>query len=728
METINVQIEGMTCASCVGRIERKLKSNKYISKVNVNLATEKGRITFDNSSVKKSEIIELIRSAGYEAETSDVSTNDKMIMLRREKNILIISSLLTIPLVVPMLFMPFGIDFHINPWIQMILATPVQFVIGARFYKSAWAALKNRSGNMELLVAIGTSAAYFLSLYLVLKNLDHLHHQVLHLYFESSSVIITLILLGKYMESKAKLQTTEAIRGLQKLKPETASVIINNSEVVKKIDEINIGDVMVIKSGERVPLDGVIVKGETEIDESMITGESIPVVKRDSDKVIGGSINTDGLIEVRVNSVGAETVLSKIIRLVEEAQAEKAPIQRVVDKVSYYFVPAVVVIAILTFLITFIISKDMEVSILNAVAVLVIACPCALGLATPTSIMVGTGQAAKNGILIKNAEALELAHSIDIVAFDKTGTLTEGKPVVSGMEYFSNDTETIDTVLLSIQSNSEHPLGSALVNFLNAKGVKRLEVKNTKTIRGKGIRAEVNEIGYLIASKKILAEDFSDARVEDFIVAKENNGETVSLLIDDSSKEVLAAFSFIDKVKENSIKTVQELKSLGVKPILISGDNEGSVKKVALELGIEEYYSEVLPDEKSDIIKKLKERYKTVSMVGDGVNDAPALALSDVGFAMSTGTDVAMHSAEVTLMRGNPLLIPDAISVSNATYKKIKQNLFWAFFYNVVGIPLAAIGFLNPMIAGGAMALSSVSVLGNSLLLKRWKAKSGGHS
>lgn len=726
MDTINVKIEGMTCASCVGRIERKLNSNAYVSKVNVNLATEMGKISFDSSSIQKDEIIELIRSAGYEARTNDNSPEDKVLRLRKEKYILILSLILTAPLVVPMLLMPFGIGFHINPWIQLILATPVQFVIGARFYKAAWAALKNRSGNMELLVAIGTSAAYFLSLYLVLKNLEHLHHQALHLYFESSSVIITLILLGKYMESKAKVQTTEAIRALQKLKPETASVVTGGHEVVKKIDEINIGDTIVVKAGERIPLDGLIISGETEIDESMITGESIPVMKKSGDNVIGGSINADGLIEFRVNSVGAETVLSKIIRLVEEAQSEKAPIQRVVDRVSYYFVPIVVVIAILTLIVTFIISKDLELSILNAVAVLVIACPCALGLATPTSIMVGTGQAAKSGILIKNAEALELAHSIDVVAFDKTGTLTEGKPKVSSMDYFGNQAHDTNNILFSIQSNSEHPLGSALVNHLSEKEVNKLQVENTQTIRGKGIRAEVGGKGYLIGSKKVLAEDFNDVAVQEFITSKESNGETVSLIVDDSSKNVLAAFSFIDKVKENSIKTIQELKSLGVKPVLISGDNKGSVKKVALELGIEEYYSEVLPDEKSGIIKKLKEKNKTVSMVGDGVNDAPALALSDVGFAMSTGADVAMHSAEVTLMRGDPLLIPDAISVSNATYKKIKQNLFWAFFYNVVGIPLAAVGLLNPMIAGGAMALSSVSVLGNSLLLKRWKPKSGG--
>ena len=724
METIDVNIHGMTCASCVGRIEKKLKSNKSVSSVSVNLATEMGKIEFDDTQVKTKDIIGLIEEAGYKASAQTESRDNKINDLKKEKRILIISSILTLPLVIPMLLMPFGINYNLNPWIQMALATPVQFIIGFRFYKAAWSAVKNKSGNMELLVAIGTSAAYFLSLYIVYQHIDHLNHHM-HLYFESSAVIITLILLGKYMESRAKMQTTEAIRALQDLKPETALVKINGSQEIKSIDEIQVGQIVIVKAGERVPLDGIISSGETEIDESMITGESIPVSKTVGDKVVGGSINADGLIEVEVKSVGAETVLSKIIRLVEDAQAEKAPIQRMVDKVSYYFVPIVVLIALATVAVTFLLTNDLEASILNAVAVLVIACPCALGLATPTSIMVGTGQAAKNGILIKNAEALELAHSIDAVAFDKTGTLTEGKPVLSKIEYYKSNQALVDKVLLSIQSNSEHPLGAALVKHMKDKNTTLVNTENTKTIRGKGIQAEVEGNTYLIASKKALTSEPQEESVETFITEREDIGETVSVLIDVNQNKVLSAFSFIDKVKPTAQQTVDELKKLGVKPVLISGDNKGSVEKVAGELGITEFYYEVLPEEKSDIIKKLKTKHKIVSMVGDGVNDAPALALSDVGFAMATGTDVAMHSAEVTLMRGNPLLIPDAISVSNATYKKIKQNLFWAFFYNVVGIPLAAAGLLNPMIAGGAMALSSVSVLANSLLLKRWTAKSG---
>lgn len=730
MKIVDLNIEGMSCASCVGRIEKKLLGNNNILNASINLATEKGKIEFDEAKIKPNEILELIKEAGYQAKIAEeLSLNktqiDKEKKLLIERNTLIISALLTLPLVIPMFLMLIGIEFNLNPWIQLLLSTPVQFIIGARFYKSAWGALKNRSGNMELLVAIGTSAAYFLSVYLIIKNIENLHHHTVHLYFESSSVIITLILLGKYMESKAKMQTTEAIRALQKLKPETAIMVKEGKEVEVGIEDISVGEILIVKAGQRIPLDGEVIEGETEVDESMITGESIPVLKNPGDEVIGGSINADGLIKIKVNSIGSETVLSKIIRLVEEAQSEKAPIQRIVDKVSFYFVPIVVAIAILTFGITLIVQSDLEVSILNAVAVLVIACPCALGLATPTSIMVGTGKAAKNGILIKNAEALELAHSINVVAFDKTGTLTEGKPVVSDIKYFEDNKDFINSLLLSIQSGSEHPLGKALTKFMEKKSVQKLDITSTKTLKGRGIEASFEGKRYLIANKNVLNEDEILIDVKDFIEAKEKSGETVSLLIQSDNNKVLSAFSFVDKLKKNSAKTMRALKELGVESVLISGDNKGSVTKVAGELGIKEFYYEVLPEDKSDLIKELKKKYNTVSMVGDGVNDAPALALSDIGFAMSTGTDVAMHSAEVTLMRGNPLLIPDAISISNATYKKIKQNLFWAFFYNIVGIPLAAFGFLNPMIAGGAMALSSVSVLSNSLLLKRWKPQSG---
>lgn len=725
MKILNIEISGMSCASCVGRIEKRLLENDHIKNVKVNLATERAKLDYDETRVDESEVLKIIEDTGYLAKVyddSNNSNNDKLSKLKREKIVLLISVVLTIPLVLPMTLTPFGMEISLEGFTQMYLAIPVQFAIGFRFYKSAWSALKNKSGNMELLVAIGTSAAFFLSVFLLFKHLDH---QTAHLYFESSSVIITLILLGKYMESKAKLQTTEAIRALQKLKPETALVKDGNNEVEKTIESIVLGEILIVKPGESVPLDGIIISGETSIDESMITGESLPVIKIVGSNVVGGSINSDGAIEVEVTGIGSDTMLSKIIKLVEEAQTEKAPIQRLVDKVSYYFVPVVIVIALLTMILGILFGLDLETSILNSVAVLVIACPCALGLATPTSIMVGTGKAAQNGILIKNAEALETAHSIDAIAFDKTGTLTEGTPSVSKIEFYGESKEDILSILYSMQSRSEHPLGKAIVAYSKNNNAKKLQIENVAAVRGSGIKASLGTDEYFISNKRGLSENIilSD-EIKEFIMNRENAGESVSILANVTSGQILSVFSFIDKLKANSFKAIKELKLMGISPIIISGDNRGSVEKVARELGVEKFYSDVLPENKSNIIKELKSQFKTVAMVGDGINDAPALALSDVGFAMATGTDVAMHSAEITLMRGNPLLTRDAISISSATYSKIRQNLFWAFFYNIVGIPLAAFGYLNPMIAGGAMALSSVSVLINSLLLKRWKPQS----
>ncbi|MFT6632768.1 MAG: Cu+-exporting ATPase [Bacteriovoracaceae bacterium] len=725
MKTLDIEISGMSCASCVGRIEKSLQQNIHIKNVRVNLATERAQLEFDKSLITTEEILKAIEDTGYHAKVhddSDSSGLDKTSQLKKEKAVLFISSILTLPLLLPMILNPFGFQFNLAGIVQMCLAVPVQFVIGARFYKSGWSALKSKSGNMELLVAIGTSAAFFLSVFLLFKNSGG---QAPHLYFESSNVIITLILLGKYMESKAKLQTSEAIRSLQKLKPDFALVKEGVHEIEKAIETIKLGEILIVKPGERVPLDGVVTLGETSIDESMITGESLPVIKVVGSNVVGGSINSDGAIEVEVIGIGSNTMLSKIIKLVEEAQTEKAPIQRMVDKVSYYFVPIVIVIALLTLILGVFMGLDLEMSILNSVAVLVIACPCALGLATPTSIMVGTGKAAQNGILIKNAEALETAHSIDVIAFDKTGTLTEGSPSVNKIEFYDDSKENILNILYSIQSKSEHPLGKAIVTYSKSNNAKKLPIQNVKAVRGSGIKATLGDDNYLISNKVGLKEKvILDDNVKSFITAQESAGDSVSILANLTSGKVLSVFSFTDKLKSNSLKTINELKIMGITPIIISGDNNGSVKKVAKELGVERFYSDVLPENKSNIIKELKSQFKTVAMVGDGINDAPALALSDIGFAMATGTDVAMHSAEITLMRGNPLLVRDSISISSATYFKIRQNLFWAFIYNIVGIPLAALGYLNPMIAGGAMALSSVSILINSLLLKRWKPQS----
>jgi Cu+-exporting ATPase len=722
-QDISLDIKGMTCASCVNRIEKVLKKDPGIASAAVNLATEKARVSFDDSTLNPTKVIQLIQKAGYEATLSEGTNNanQKSIFLKKEKLLIILSSLLTLPLVLPMIFEPLGFDLMPAPWVQLLLATPVQFFIGARFYKSGLSALKAKTGNMELLVAIGTSAAYGLSIYLLLKNLGHAHHMP-HLYFEGSSVIITLVLFGKYLEAKAKFQTTAAIQALQKLQPQTARVNKDGQEVELPVSELKVKDSVIVKPGERIPVDGKIIRGASQVDESLITGESLPVDKKEDDLVVGGSINGNGLIFVEITALGSETMLARIIRMVEDAQTVKAPIQRLVDKVSAYFVPTVILIALLTIVVTGFISGNWETAIINGVAVLVIACPCALGLATPTSIMVGTGVAAKAGILIKDAEALEIAHSVTLVAFDKTGTLTEGKPTVSTLIHFEGSETDILKILATIQSGSEHPLAKAVTDKAKEKNVTYEHATSVTAISGKGLEAEVKGVKYFLGSKKLLADlNISDSRISNVASERENFGETVSFLIRESDKKVLGIVTFKDSIKTSSAETIKKLKSLGIKTMMLTGDNKGSALAVAKELGIDIVRAEVLPQEKSSIIQEHKDKGEIVAMVGDGINDAPALATAHVGIAMSTGTDVAMHSSGITLMRGNPLLIPDAISVSRKTYSKIKQNLFWAFIYNVIGIPLAAFGYLSPVIAGAAMAFSSVSVVTNSLLLRTWK-------
>lgn len=723
-QNISIDIKGMTCASCVNRIEKVLKKDTGVISASVNLATEKARIEFDDKKIDVQKIINLVSKAGYEASlSSNKKTENKDQELRKQKIIILISSILTLPLALPMILEPFGIHFMPNPWIQLLLATPIQFVIGARFYKSAWSAIKARTGNMELLVAVGTTAAYGLSIYLIIKNLEHLHHHMPHLYFEGSAVIITLVLLGKYLETKAKQQTSAAINALQALRPAVARVLRAGQEEELAVEKIQLEDIVVVRPGERIPVDGVLVKGQTQVDESLITGESLPVEKKESDKVVGGSINGDGLVHIKVTELGAETMLSRIIRMVEDAQSVKAPIQRLVDKVSEYFVPAVLIISIITVILTGLIVGDWEMGIINAVAVLVIACPCALGLATPTAIMVGTGAAAKAGILIKDAEALEVAHSVTMIAFDKTGTLTEGKPSVSKLIAVEKSESEALSLLASIQNGSEHPLAKAVMDEARNRSISYEEAHNFKALPGRGLEAEILGKKYILGSKRLLGELglSSDNMINQSAQERESFGETVSFLIDVSANKVVALVSFKDSIKDSARKTIKELKELGIKTIMLTGDNQGSANLVAKELGIDFVKAEVLPQHKSDVINEFKQKGEIVGMVGDGINDAPALAAAHVGFAMATGTDVAMHSSGITLMRGNPLLIPDAVSVSRRTYSKIKQNLFWAFIYNVIGIPLAALGYLSPVVAGAAMALSSVSVVTNSLLLKRWK-------
>lgn len=711
--TLNLNIQGMTCASCVGRIERALKKEPRITDASVNLATEKARVAYDATAIAPQEIISLISKAGYEATEARPAPNQTFNSSQLKFKV-IGSFIFTLPLLIPMLT-----HWELNPWTQLFLATIVQFIFGASFYISAFKALKNKSANMELLVALGTTAAYALSLYLLVKGASG--HA---LYFESSAVIITFVLLGKFLEAKAKRQTTEALRALENLKPTVARVLTSEGEKEVSISAINLDDVVIIRPGERIPVDGIITEGYSQADESLITGESLPVAKEVGSTLVGGAVNGEGLLKVKVTAIGTETVLARIIRMVEEAQGNKAPIQRLVDKVSNLFVPIVLAVSVLTFFLTYYQSGLYETAILHAVAVLVIACPCALGLATPTAIMVGTGVAAKNGILIKDAEALELSQGIDLVAFDKTGTLTEGKPSVAEIHPLDNHTHSgILSIMAALQSGSEHPLAQAVLKEMDARKLKVTPAKMIQAIPGKGIEGMVDGEVYILGSKKIVPYSATlTAETSAHIQYREENGETVSYLVQKSNSEVMGIISFHDRPKLHSQEAVTKLKKLGIKTVLLTGDNKGSGHHVARNLGLDDYHAELLPRDKHELIEKFKQKH-TVAMVGDGINDAPALASANVGIAMATGTDVAMHSAAITLMRGDPLLIADAIYISKKTYSKIKQNLFWAFIFNIIGIPLAAMGYLSPMIAGAAMAMSSICVMTNSLLLKGIRMK-----
>lgn len=714
---IDLKIKGMTCASCVNRIERVLNSKPGIFNTSVNLATEKARVVFEDSLINTEEIIKSISKVGYQA-SLNLKEND---LTAYNKKVVLISAFFSLPLIAPMVTMFFGLHWQMNPWLQLILASPVQFIIGAKFYKSAWSAIKSRSGNMELLVVLGTSAAYLLSCYLLIKNLHNPHFSHIHLYFESSAVVITLVLFGKYLESEAKRQTTSAIRALEKIKPTKLRVLIDEKEVEISLKDLKLDQIVITKPGERIPVDGTVIWGNSQVDESLLTGESLPIDKTINDKVIGGSINGDGPLRIKVTALGAETMLARIIRLVEDAQAEKAPIQKLVDKVSAWFVPVVIGIALLTFAINYFISGNLENSIIHSVAVLVIACPCALGLATPTSLMVGTGVAAKEGILIRDAQSLELAHSINLMAFDKTGTLTKGEPELTFIKTYLKDEREVLSIISALQSNSEHPLAKAVLKKTNELDIKPAKAEYVKVLPGRGIEGFCLNRQYRLGSKKILEPSNSEEILIE-LSTREKLGETLSILLNIETNTIEAIIGFRDNLKPNSKRTIQELKKSGVKTILISGDNQGAATTIGQELGIDQIFAEVLPEEKAKIIADLKKQGYKVGMVGDGINDAPALALADVSMAMASGTDVAMQTSGITLMRGEPLLIPDAISISRSTYSKIKQNLFWAFIYNVIGIPLAAFGFLNPVIAGAAMAMSSVSVVTNSLLLKKWKS------
>ncbi|NOR18484.1 MAG: heavy metal translocating P-type ATPase, partial [Xanthomonadales bacterium] len=667
-----------------------------------------------------------VAKAGYTANFTDDETDDEeehrakeTQALRRELFTLTASVLLTLPLVLQMAAMVLDLKFHLSIWTELLLATPVQFIIGARFYRSAWKALRAGAGNMDVLVAMGTSTAYLYSLYLLITLGGDAAGK---LYFEASAVIITLVLLGKYMEARAKRGTTAAIRQLMDLRPKTARVLRDGVEAELPIAQLRKGDLVIVRPGESIPVDGELAEGRSEVDESLITGESIPVDKQPGDKVTGGSINGTGLMQVTATAVGADSTLAKIIRLVENAQAGKAPIQRLVDRISEIFVPVVVTIAVGTFLGWYFFSGDVETALISAVSVLVIACPCALGLATPTAIMTGTGAAARAGILIKDVEALEQAHAISAVIFDKTGTLTTGHPTVVAIHASSGTEAELLGAVASLQQGSEHPLAKAVLKRAAEDNIALTAVDEFKSHTGFGVAGMVNSSAVISGNEQFMRDNGIATDTESAMAAAwESEGKTVLWIARDNM--LLGIMAIADPLRPESVPAVAELKRMGIRTLLLSGDAVLAVEEIGRQVGIDTARGAVKPADKSTTVEQLQAEGFRVGMIGDGINDAPALAAADVGIAMGSGTDVAMETAGVTLMRSNPGLVPGAISISRATWRKIKQNLFWAFAYNVIGIPFAVAGYLSPTIAGAAMAFSSVSVVTNSLLLRHWKPK-----
>ncbi|MCG8428967.1 MAG: heavy metal translocating P-type ATPase [Chromatiales bacterium] len=723
-ETYEFNIIGMTCAACSTRLEKVLSRQPGVEEASVNLATERASVTGPAGSLSAQALIQAVAKTGFTAtpvqnEAEQLAAAQKQAEARNRAEMikLIAAVVLTLPLALPMLFMPLGMDLMLPPLLQFLLATPVQFWIGWRFYEGAFKSLRGGAGNMDVLVVMGTSAAWGLSTWVTLKGGGHL-------YFEASAMVITLVLFGKWMEGRAKASAASAIRALMALRPEVATV--ERAGVLTEIpaEQVRVGDIVVVKPGERIPVDGLVIEGSSQIDESLITGESLPVLRAVGDKVTGASVNGDGLLRVETTQVGAESTLSRIIRLVVTAQASKAPVQKLVDRISEIFVPIVAVIALGTFLAWWLLAGEPQTAFLAAVSVLVIACPCALGLATPTAIMVGTGVAAKQGILIKDADALEQAHQCNTVVFDKTGTLTEGRPEVEQVVAAGLDVQELLRLMASAQQGSEHPLAKAVLRKAEADQLQLSPVSEFSSFPGRGLQAEVDGQRLLIGSRRLIRETLGGfGELDNTAQSFEDQGCTlmwIARMVDDAG-ELLGFIAVRDPVKASSSAAITALKQLDIEPVMLTGDNPQAAQVVAQSIGIEQVIAEVLPEDKAQQVQSLQQQGRKVAMVGDGINDAPALAAANVGMAMSTGTDVAMHTAGITLMRGNPALVADALSVSEATYSKIKQNLFWALIYNLIAIPLAASGMLSPVIAGAAMAMSSVSVVSNSLLLKRWR-------
>ena len=724
-QSVQLQISGMTCADCSERIKKVLNKFPGVT-ATINPATEKAHINFKPGSVTVSNLIAAIVKEGYNA-TEINATNRaeektrQMASYKRELRMFWISAALTLPLMLHMGTIFSGTTTELLPrWLQWLLATPVQFWIGMRFYKGAWYALRGGSANMDVLVALGTSMAYFFSAVVTLLALNQ------HIYFESGAAIITLVLLGKLMEARAKSKTSAAIEELIELQPKTARVERDGQIIEIDANTIKINDTFIVRPGENLPVDGIVTEGSSSVDESMLTGESLPVSKNYGAKVYAATMNQQGLLKCRATSIGSHTQLAAIIRLVEEAQGSKAPIQRMADTISGIFVPIVVFISALTLLLTWWLVDDFVLALINAVTVLVISCPCALGLATPTAIMVGTGRGAQVGVLVKNAAALEQAEKIQTLILDKTGTLTEGKPVVTNI-IPSGDITKHDLIQISatLEQGSEHPLAKAILECAKSMNIKLHTVSKFTAVTGKGITARIDDIDYILGTVKFLIDHGAEIDT-DYMASLQAKGKTIIAAAKKlgNTSEVLGYLEIGDQLRSTSVQAVKRLQSMGIEVIMLTGDSPTTAAAIAKQVGITSYYAEVLPQDKAIEVESIKNKGKFTAMVGDGINDAPALAAANVSFAIGAGSDIAIEAADITLIRNDLLSIADAISLSNKTLGKIRQNLFFAFIYNVLGIPLAALGLLNPVIAATAMAMSSVSVVGNSLLLKRWQPSS----
>lgn len=730
-----LMITGMTCAACSARIEKVLNKTEGVLNTNINLALESGTIEYSSSELSEKDLIAKIEKLGYGASPKEQhkqeSEDPRQSAIKKQQFRFLAAAFLSLPLLWTMvahfsftswMYIP---DILLNPWVQLALATPVQFIIGWQFYKGAYKALRNGSANMDVLVVLGTSAAYFYSLYESIVKSGHHHAEMPHLYFETSAILITLILLGKLFEAKAKGRTSDAIKKMIGLQPKTAIVIRNQKEVKVPLADVIVGDLIHVKPGERIPVDGEVLDGSSAVDESMLTGESVPVDKNPGDQVFGATINKNGALKMRAIKVGKDTTLSQIIRVVEQAQGSKAPIQRLADKISGVFVPIVVGIAVLTFIAWyFIVDRgNFTTALENMIAVLVIACPCALGLATPTSIMAGSGRAAEFGILFKGGEHLETAHQINTVLLDKTGTITNGKPILTDIIPIGNwEQEKLLKLIAAAEKPSEHPLAQAIVGAAHEHNLELTEAVDFQSTPGFGIRASVGQDKVLVGTRKwMTANQLDITSTQPFMEDLEKEGKTA--MIAAVNGNVAGIVAVADTIKETSRQAVQRLREMGIDVWMITGDNQSTAQTIAKQAGIQHVIAEVLPEGKANAIKKLQSEGRKVAMVGDGINDAPALALADIGIAIGTGTDIAIEAADITLMKGDLNGIADALYLSKQTMRNIKQNLFWAFGYNTLGIPVAFMGLLAPWLAGGAMAFSSVSVVLNALRLQRIKLK-----